>query len=400
MDKLKLKQSLIIGTYCIVLYLVLTNLSGVMQALTFLRSIMRPFIYGFIIAYLINIPYKWILQKPLAGLTRKGGITYKLAKIMSLLISYLSIMSIIGVLFWFIIPQFLNSLTVLVVNIPTYITSLEELIISIANRFGLENLYGGQIGNLWNDFMNRIYEVAVEFLPAAFNLLGSLTSGLFNWIIGLAFSIYLLYGKDILLHQFDRAFLAFTPGRHVPRIRELATRTNRMFSGFIAGNLVDAIIVGILCYIGLSLLKMPFALLVSVIIGVTNIIPIIGPFIGAIPGGFIILMVDPVKALIFIPFVLALQQLDGNVIKPRVFGNQVGLPSIWVLLAIIVFGGLFGITGMIIGVPVTALLYSILREEINKRTTRKSAAAAGKIGSDNAAVPDRNESEATEDKNK
>lgn len=388
MDKAKLKQSLIIGSYCIVLYLVLTNLSGVMQALVFFRSVLRPFIYGFVIAYLINIPNKWILNKPLAKMTKKGGIISKLAKIISLLISYLSIMSIIGVLFWFIIPQFLNSLTVLVANIPYYINSLEDLIIDIANRFGLENMYGGQIGNMWTDTMERLNEIVVDLIPAAFELLGDLTSGLFNWIIGLAFSVYLLYGKDLLMHQFDRAFVAFTPRKHVPRIRELAQRTNRMFSAFIAGTLVDAIIVGVLCFIGMSALGMPFAMLVSVIIGITNIIPIIGPFIGAIPGGFIILMVDPIKALIFIPFVIALQQLDGNVIKPRVFGNKVGLPSIWVLLAIIVFGGLFGITGMFIGVPVTALLYSLLREEITNRTLKKNAAKTEASGATESSSAD------------
>jgi predicted PurR-regulated permease PerM len=166
---------------------------------------------------------------------------------------------------------------------------------------------------------------------------------------------------------------AFLPMKWMDSIMKVSGRTNHIFNSFIKGSLIDSIVVGILCFLGMSIFGIPYALLVSVIQGITNIIPVFGPLIGAIPSTFIILMDDPVKALIFAIFIIVLQQVDGNIIQPRIVGNAIGLPGIWVLFAIVVGSGLFGIVGLIIGVPTAAVLYAILKESVNNRLEKKDS---------------------------
>ncbi|MFZ7132226.1 MAG: AI-2E family transporter [Eubacteriales bacterium] len=371
MDKGKLKQSMIIVTYAIVLYLILMNLSSVMEVLDSTFSIIKPFFYGLVIAYILNIPYKWYRENVFFSIERRNIKSVKTAKILSLLSLYISVIIIMTLLFWFIIPQLVGSITQLVENIPSYFNSMESLVDRIEVDLGQGTAYEEQFVSIWSDWLETINSTLAGMIPHIANYVVNFTSGIYNWIIGLVVSIYLLYGKEDLIKQMTRVLYAFGPQQYIQRIMKLATRTNHLFTGFITGNIIDSVIVGILCFFGLSIFNMPYALLVSIIVGVTNIIPIVGPFIGAIPGFFIILVVDPFKALLFTIFILGLQQLDGNIIKPRIFGNTVGLPSLWVLISIFVGGGLFGIPGMVVGVPTFALVYSILRNEVNDRLDKK-----------------------------
>ncbi|WP_193708341.1 AI-2E family transporter [Alkalibaculum sporogenes] len=366
MNSKSFKQNILIVTYGIILFLALMNLSSVLNMLSKVFSIIKPFLYGFIIAYVLNIPYKWFREKLFYSIERKNAISPKSAKNLSLLTSYITVIILFTLMFWFIVPQLVSSVTQLVQNVPSYIHSL-ELLINQIDDFGPGALYEEQFANIWTDWLERLNSILADMIPHIANYIVSLTSGIYNWIIGLIVSIYILNAKEHLLRQMTRVLYAFGPQKHNQRIMELATRTNRMFIGFITGNVIDSVIVGILCFLGMSIFKMPYALLVSIIVGVFNIIPIVGPFIGAIPGVFIILIVDPFQALLFTIFILALQQFDGNIIKPRIFGDRVGLPSLWVLISILVGGGLLGIPGMIIGVPTFALIYSILRDEVNIR---------------------------------
>ncbi len=281
---------------------------------------------------------------------------------------------IIVFLFWIIIPQLVRSLSLLVQNITFYINEAENFIQNLSTRFGQDNLYQDQLEKVMKTLETSIDTWISEILENALNTVVNVTSYITNWIIGIVFSVYLLYNKEMLLRQIRKAIQAFFSQKHFDRIFELSARANRMFSGFIAGNLIDAMIVGVLCFIGASIIGTPFPLLISVIIGVTNIIPVIGPFIGAVPSALIILLVDPIKALIFVAMIIAIQQVDGNIIKPRLFGNRVGLSSVWVLLAIVIGGGFFGIMGMVFAVPIFALLYSILSDVINSRLAKKNIA--------------------------
>ncbi len=371
MDKPRLKHSLIVVTYGIVLFLILTNLPSLHAAGLVLRRIVMPFIYGLSIAYLLNIPYRGFRDHLFAPLARKGKTAAAVVKYLSIILSYLTVIAILVILIWIIIPQLVISLTLLVQNIPYYIQAAENLISRIGKYFGQENFYEGQLDSVWpslirwgNSLMDNVVSNFVDYVS-------TVTSRIYGWIIGVAFSVYLLAGKERLLVQTTRVIRAYLAPRHADRLMTVARRANRTFTNFIAGDLFDSLLVGAICFVGLSLLGMPYPLLISVIVGVTNLIPIVGPFIGAIPGALIILTVEPIKALIFVLFILVLQQIDGNVFKPRIFGNRIGLPSIWVLLAIVVLGGLFGIPGMLLGVPVFAILYSVLREQVAARLARR-----------------------------
>jgi predicted PurR-regulated permease PerM len=375
LDKQKLKHHLLLVSYGIILYLVLQNLAGVFSALSFLGSVLASFTIGLILAYLINIPYVWLHRKAFAPLTRKGGKTAKIAKLLAFVLAYIITILIIVFLFWIIIPQLVRSLSLLVQNITFYISEIEHFIQNFSARFGHDNLYQDQLEKVLTTLENRTDVWITQLLENSLNIVVNVSSYVSNWIIGIVFSVYLLYNKETLLRQSRKALKAFFNEKHVARILELSTRANRMFSGFIAGNLLDGMIVGVLCFIGVSIIGTPFPLLISVIIGVTNLIPVIGPFIGAIPSALIILLVDPIKAIIFIALIIGIQQVDGNIIKPRLFGNAVGLPSVWVLLAIVIGGGFFGIMGMIFAVPVFALLYSIFSEIINSRLAGRNIPA-------------------------
>lgn len=372
MDRQKLKHNLILISYGIILFLTLMNISSVIQVLRFIYGVINPLVYGLIIAYLLNIPYLWFKEKIFSILEYKWGVSSKIVSILSLIFSYAIVLLMIVFLVSIIIPQLISSITQLFQNLPDYITTVEAYANQIIERFGLENMPKiPEINNLWSDINDKASSILTNQIPNIANYIVGFTTGIFSWIIGLIISIYLLYGKEILNRQLKRMLLAFGPEKRTERILELTSRANIIFNRFITGNLIDSIIVGIICFIGLSILRMPYTLLVSVIIGVTNIIPIFGPFIGAIPSIFIIFIVDPFKAFLFLIFIIALQQIDGNIIKPHVVGNSVGLPSVWVLLSIVVGGRLFGIPGMLIGVPTFALIYSILRDETNIRLKKR-----------------------------
>lgn len=183
-------------------------------------------------------------------------------------------------------------------------------------------------------------------------------------------NIYMLSSKERLMSQLKKVMKAFLSKEVMETILDIAVRTNNIFKGFIRGSILDSLLVGVLCFLGMTILNIPNALLISVIQAVTNIIPVFGPFIGAVPSAFIILMDDPIKALIFIVFIIILQQIDGNIIQPRIVGDSIGLPGIWVLLSIVVGSGLFGFVGLIVGVPAVAVFYSILKENINNRLSK------------------------------
>lgn len=372
MEKLKFKQSLFLVAFGIVLYLLLQNISSVWGLLRSLQIVVLPLTYGFVIAYILNIPFKWYQDKVFGFMKRKGGLAAKMSIHISLILSYVTVLLILAFLIWIIIPQLFTSITLLVQNIPYYVESTESFINKLVDDLDLEQFYSGRLTGSWASVLEFYSRQAQTILPDVVAHVMNVTSTVFNVFIGIAFSVYLLYSKDKLIKQMKRFMWAYGPRKHNHRILELSARTNYLFTRFIAGNLLDAIVVGILCFLGMTVFRFPYPLLVSVIIGVTNLIPIVGPFIGAVPGALIILTVDPTKALLFLLFVLALQQIDGNIIKPRLFGNQVGLPSLWVLLAIVVGGRLFGIVGMLIGVPVFALIYSVLRESIERRLEKRA----------------------------
>ncbi len=372
MDKKTFKQVILLVTYGIGLYLLLTNLSVLTDIMRLFRRVFASFLYGLAIAYLLNIPYKLYRDKLFVFFRRRGGTLSSASKYVSMLLAYFTVLLILTFLVWIIIPQLVISLTLLIQNIPYYIESIENLIARIGSYFGQEDFYEGQLDMVWPSLISWSSVLLNDIINNFIDYLSSLTTHLFNIVIAIAFSVYLLSGKERLLEQMRRVICAYMSRRKAERIMEISSQTNRIFNNFIAGNVLDSMLVGTICFAGMSLLNFPYPLLISVIIGVTNLIPIVGPFIGAVPGALIILTVDPIRVIFFAIFILVLQQVDGNVFKPKIFGNKIGLPSVWVLLSIVVLGGLFGVFGMLIGVPVFGVLYALFRDSVRRKTMEKS----------------------------
>ena len=341
-----------------------------------LFSVLAPVLYGCAIAYLLTPVMNWIERalhagwqkafprkhvKNAAGVLRFASIL--LAEAVAILLVYL-LMSVL-------IPQLVDSVTMLINNAEAYYYKVYNWADGLLDS---EN----EIAVWVADFVTKYYSDGVtllkdHILPWAQGALGTLTGGIWNgiWsvvsfatdlIVGIIVSIYLMTMKEKSLARCCKVVYAVLDEKKANAVIHGARQVDRIFSGFVRGKLLDSLIIGALCFIGCSILKMPYTPLVSVVVGVTNVIPFFGPFIGAVPATLLILIQSPIKALWFVLFVLVLQQLDGNVIGPKILGNTTGLSSFWVLFAILLFGGLWGFVGMIVGVPLFAVIYDVIKK--------------------------------------
>ena len=221
---------------------------------------------------------------------------------------------------------------------------------------------------LRTDLMAKANELMSNLTVGVLNIV----SEIFNAVIGLIVSIYILFSKETFVRQSKKCVYAVLSARHANMVLHLTTKSNDIFGGFIIGKLIDSAIIGVLCFIGLTILKMPYVMLVSVIVGVTNVIPFFGPYIGAVPSTILIMLANPIQGVYFVIFVLLLQQFDGNILGPKILGNSTGLSAFWVIVAILLGGGLFGFVGMVMGVPTFAVLYYIVQMLMNSHLERKN----------------------------
>ncbi len=354
----------------IAILLFLLNLSYFGNAIAALFGILTPFIVGAGIAYLLSRPAAFMERKVFAFVERKKPHP-GLRRSLSILTVFLIMFGIIGALIYFIIPQIIESLSLLIVNIPTYIYDIE---VNLYDWFISMNFNTQIVTDLFDtlhtsllsltDFFNEI----LLLLP---DILSSVGTGLLNFFIGLVVCIHMLYTKEKFARQGKKIVYAICTQKFADRFMEILKYSNNVFLGFIMGTLTSAVFVGTSTFIFLLILQVPYAPLIGVIIGCTNIIPFFGPFLGAIPSVIILLMVDPLYALFFLIFILVLQQVDGNIILPRVVASNVGLSAFWVLFALILGGGLFGIMGLILGGPIFAIIYSIIKTIIDGSLQKK-----------------------------
>lgn len=335
----------------------------------FLIGILAPIIYGAVLAYitapLYNLVFEWIYLDS-KGKLRHSPMFRVFARGVATLLS-LGIVIVVAVgLVWLIIPQLYTSLSNLVATLP------QDL--SQTYRNAMEYLQDyPELRDTVQQYYNAAYEFIMNFLqdhlmPNMQSIVASLGIGIWsvlswfkNIIIGLIVMLYLLNIKESMLGESRKLVFALLPEKWAARVVQEFSYINAVFGGFIIGKLIDSLIIGILCFICLQIMKMPYAMLVSVIVGVTNVIPFFGPFIGAVPSFVLILLNSPMQSLYFLIFILVLQQFDGNILGPRVLGNSTGLSSFWVLFAILLFGGLFGFVGMIVGVPLWAVILNFIR---------------------------------------
>ncbi len=339
-------------------------------------TIMMPFIFGLAIAYLMNPVLKFFENKvyePLLKKKFKKKDRTKINRVLSICTSTVIFWGLLITCISFLIPEILKSLETLVTNINIYLSNSKELLIGLFGgsesiKVFINDNYGRLMGFM-NDWLNE--SLVTDMMTALGNSIYGTLKFVYNLIIGYIISIYILFDKEKFKAQSKKLLYTFFDNDKVNIILENTRYTDKVFGGFFAGKLLDSLIIGILCFIFMIIFKMPYPLIIAVIVGVTNIIPYFGPFIGAIPSALLVLLVDPTKCIGFLIFIFILQQFDGNILGPKILGSKTGLSSFWVLFSLLIFGGLFGMVGMILGVPLFSILYSFVNGVIKRRLKDK-----------------------------
>lgn len=362
----------------IMFYFGIDYLPKIFHAIGGLFRILSPFVWGLLIAYLL-IPVMRFFEnrwfKPLANklYARNPDKQYsgKLPHVLALITSEIFMLLIIAALFYMIVPQLYESVETIFVNSPDYIKgAYESLDKTLQNHPTLEAYATNAFGTL-SDTLTKWVENSV--LPSMENVVTNITTGVFfvikllyNLVIGMIVSVYVLNNKSKCRGSAKKLLYCLFSAKNAKKISNAVGFVDKVFMSFITGKLVESAIVGILCYICCVILRMPYALLVSVIIGVLNIIPFFGMYIGAVPTGLLILLVSPVKCLIFVGLIIVLHIIDNYIIAPKVIGDSIGINDFWVIFSIILFGGLFGVWGMLLGVPVFVVIYTLISNVINR----------------------------------
>ncbi len=361
----------------LVLFFLLFRAEDFFQELDRLEDILKPFLYGLIIAYLLCPLYNLIKRSVLKIPPLKGKkYTMKLAKMAATVVSLLAMFATFGILLWMVIPQLISSISLIAKALPEAVPNfIHWMDVKFQNLPILKGPLESGLGNMSQRFVSW---VEGNLIPEYDSLISGISGGVFsvltvvkNLLIGIVISVFFINSKETFAGQSKKLVFALMKEKHAEGFLQGAAFTHKIFGKFINGKLIDSLIVGILCFIVMSLLDWPYPVLISVIIGVTNLIPFFGPFIGAVPSILLILIESPITAVYFIVFILVLQQVDGNIIGPKILGESTGLSSFWVMFAILVGGGLFGFLGMIIGIPIFAVIYSYVCYAVNTRLKKK-----------------------------
>ena len=367
---------------CAILFYMALNYIGLVgKALRSLVTILSPFIWGLVISYLLNPLVRTLAKKLFGPLCRRIYAKSKrsngegLARGLSVLFSEIFMLAIVTGLFFLIIPQLYSSIETIIVNSPVYIDKLTTWATKMLTDFPELRSYVTQmLGDINQDLMSWLQTSVLPGLGSLLSNVGTgvkyVVTGVYNLVIGIIVSVYILSDSETFTANAKRILYSLLTPEMAKKLLEGLDFTDRTFVGFLNGKLLDSAIIGLICYIVCAILDMPYALLVSVLVGVTNIIPFFGPFIGAVPSALVILMVSPLKCLIFVIFVIILQQVDGNIIGPKILGSSVGINGFWVMFSIIMGAGLFGFWGMLLGVPVFVVIYTAVNSAIDRKLRR------------------------------
>ena len=366
---------------CVLFFFLIFRLPGILSFFGKILSVTQPVIIGLIIAYLVN-PIANSINGGLLKLSnkyfnKKPRLIRKISNAISVFGALAVFILMIILIIYMIVPQFIESISSMIKVLPGQLdTFIKEISAEFERNKDLQNLinalYEYEQEWLQNDLTGYVNSIATYFASGVW----SVVSFLKDFAVGLIFAVYILFNKALLMRQFRKLLYACLNNAAVEHIFKTGKKAHRSFSGFIYGKLLDSFIIGVLCFIGISILKIPYTMLVAVVIGVTNIIPVFGPYLGAIPCAALILLTDPIKGLYFIVFIILLQALDGNFIGPKILGNSTGLSAFWVVFAIVLGGGLFGVVGMLIGVPLFAVIYYLVTTFVNFRLNKKNLPTA------------------------
>ena len=363
--------ALIVICCSIIFYFVASQIGSFSEKISILIGILYPFIIGFAIAYLLNFILKFYEHTILDNVQGSSKLKKGHKRSISLILTYLTAAGIFYLFVHFIVPQLIDSIMGLVNDVPMYVDNVTKLFDDVMKETNLSPEYTALIQEQMNKYINIIMDFAKEVIPVVGNTLKMIASSIWNIVLGIIISVYLLIDKEYFFAINRKITCALFSDKMASRIFELTHRTNEIFGKFLSGKIIDSAIIGVLSFVVFSIFKIPYTLLISVIIGVTNIIPFFGPFIGAIPSFIIILFVSPTKALIFLILIFIIQQIDGNIIGPKILGDSRGISAFWILFAILVAGEFMGLVGMIIGVPVFAIIYSVIKEDVEYKLKNK-----------------------------
>jgi predicted PurR-regulated permease PerM len=338
---------------------------------------LQPITNGIVFAFLLNPLLRFLEERLLS----RFAIKPLSRRVAGLILTYLLAFTFVGLFSSLVAPQIFSSIQSILNNLQIYFKALEKWYLNITSFIGsfgesteFERLLIGLLSQLLDSLRNLAAGASDYFytlLPGVLSATQRVTTSIVNLFLGVIVSIYLLMDREKLFAQLKKILRAFTSDRSYRLITDIALDANRILSGFVLGKVIDSLIIGVLCFIGMSILRLPFAVLISFIVGITNVIPYFGPFLGAIPGALIIAVISPIQAVWFLLFILVLQQFDGNILGPKILGDSIGLSPLWIILSIMLFSGLLGVVGMFIGVPLFAIIYSLVKRFVTFLLERK-----------------------------
>ena len=360
------KDIILIITYIGLVIFSLVNFEKILDLLRAIISIFSPFILGIIFAFMLNVLNNFIEKRVFGGIKR-GKTWNKIKRPISITLSLLTVFLIIIFVIYLIIPQLQNSVTLFINGLPEY----KDEIIDLFNKFDADvntievvSDYLDNFGKVITDFIKDNSE---DVITVTTEVVGSVVNIVSKGVIAIVFAIYILAQKENLIRQINKFMDAYIKPKTANKIKNLANLANKTFSNFVTGQCLEALIFGSLCFVGMLIFRIPYALPIAVLLGFTALIPIFGAIIGIVLGAILIFMVSPIKAIIFILFVLIIQQFENNFIYPKVVGKSVGLPGMWVLLSVTVGGSVGGLLGLIIATPLCSVLYALVSQAVNEK---------------------------------
>ncbi|MCB7428642.1 AI-2E family transporter [Erysipelatoclostridium ramosum] len=366
-DYKKILEIVLIGIGC---YWALNNFQIILDIFNSILAVIMPFLLGIMIAFILNVLMIRIEKILSRFILDKKYTSFK--RVISIIVSLLIVIGVIGIIITLIIPELTNAIKVIVKFFPETFEQLQVWINQNGNSFPqLETWINSVDLNSIASELSGLFKIGLTgMLGSTVDVISMFFTSILNLVVGIVFALYILMSKETLKRQSHKLIDAYIPKRISVKLLEVGTLARTTFSNFVIGQTVEAFILGTLCAVGMAVLNLPYAPMVGSLVGITAFVPIVGAFIGGGIGAFMILTVDPMQALIFIIFLVVLQQLEGDLIYPRVVGSSVGLPSIWVLFAVTVGGGLWGITGMLFSVPVLSVVYALIKGHVNKSVTK------------------------------
>lgn len=366
--KLNKKDIRFLILYTVLLIFGFIYIKEIFSILKYIIKIFMPFIIGIMIAFVLNvlvgvIENKWFEKLNWNKNTKRA---------VSLTLSIFIVIGFFIILMLLIIPNLQDTIVIFANNIPDYLSNLKELLLKLNVSNNVINDIMETLSNLGDTAKEYVLNNSGKVIEATFGIASNVLNAFVNVFIGIVFAIYFLIDKEKISRQFNNIMKAYLPSKSCYKIIDIAELSNRVFANFVSGQCLEAIIIGVLCFFGMIILRLPYVGAISVLVGFTALIPVFGAFIGTIIGAFLIFMVNPLQAVIFVIFIIVLQQLEGNLIYPHVVGKSVGLPGIWVLVAVTIGASINGILGMLLSVPLVSIIYSVLKTDVNLKLKKKN----------------------------